>query len=99
MYMFINNAGIVAYTILMTVRGEITSTYDGAANICNAGIANADPIIVCGRLNLHNTENTLEVNEDDDEDDTASSSSSSGIVTAVVLDNGVSNRDVLDAVV
>lgn len=28
---------------------------DGAANKCNEGTAKADPIIVCGRVNFHNT--------------------------------------------
>ena len=35
---------------------ENAAIYVGAARICNAGIANADPIIVCGRVNLHKTD-------------------------------------------
>jgi hypothetical protein len=61
-------------------RTETASTYVGAANICNAGTANADPIIVCGRLNLHNTEND-DVAFDRREEDADEEEDSSGIVT------------------
>ena len=32
------------------------SAYEGAANMCSDGIARADPMIVCGRVNLHKTD-------------------------------------------
>jgi len=39
--------------MLQTERIVRASAYEGAANICSDGIARADPMIVCGRLNLH----------------------------------------------
>jgi len=56
MYRFISNAGIVAYNVLNNVFTVNASRYVVAANICKAGIANALPMIVCGRVNLHNTD-------------------------------------------
>ena len=53
--MFMSNAGSIAYNMDFMVRSVTTEASCGAARQCKAGIATADPINVCGRLNFHTT--------------------------------------------
>ena len=41
--------------MLISDRVEIAAAYVGAASTCNAGMARADPMMVCGLVNLHKT--------------------------------------------
>jgi hypothetical protein len=75
MYRFINKEGIMAYKIevIMGLRsrlGVVVNNMDtreveeGAANKYKAGMANADPINVWGRVNCHKV---IRKEENDDE--------------------------------
>jgi hypothetical protein len=55
MYKFINKDGTIAYIADMAVLSLNASWNVGAAKICNAGIASADPIRVCGLVNRQMT--------------------------------------------
>ena len=55
MYKFINKEGIMAYSILHKAVVDTMASYVGAANKCRAGMAKADPMSVCGRVNRHKT--------------------------------------------
>jgi CxxC motif-containing protein len=63
MYKFINKLGIIAYNMDRYKAGEVSNVVVvaasnievGAAKKCKAGIAVAEPIKVCGRVNLHKT--------------------------------------------
>ena len=50
-----SSAGSIANIILVRDRAVKAAAYDGAARTCNAGMARADPIMVCGLVNLHST--------------------------------------------
>jgi hypothetical protein len=53
-------------------RTVMTSLYAGLAKRNSDGIANADPMIVCGRVNRHNTDrNDFEEEEEEEEEDAA----------------------------
>lgn len=45
----------MAYSILQRDRVVKAAAYVGAASMCRAGIAKAEPMMVCGRVNRHNT--------------------------------------------
>ena len=65
-------AAVVVVVVIPLLIPPITMKLSGAANKCKDGIANAEPINVCGRVKRHNTIQNgtvvvlLLVNDDDD---------------------------------
>jgi len=55
MYRFINNAGMAAYMSEAKLRTVKKDLYVGAARRNIDGMAIADPMMVCGRVNRHST--------------------------------------------
>jgi hypothetical protein len=55
MYRFMSSDGIMANTMEVAVLTESTWPKVGAAKTCKAGMAKAEPMIVCGRVNLQRT--------------------------------------------
>ena len=64
-------AAVVVVILPLPLIPPIMMKLSGAANKCKDGIANAEPINVCGRVKRHNTiqnGTVLLVNNDDDDD-------------------------------